>query len=83
MDALSEVLEILFWNVVKSVEERYPLAPVDDCVMVKAPVVLLYASGADAERLEDEILFWKVDQSVEVKTPLFVADAEGRLKIVC
>ena len=51
--------------------------------MVNAPVLLLYARGADAESEEEEILFWKVDQSVDVSTPRFVADAEGRLKMVC
>ena len=52
------------------------------CVIVKAPVEELYASGADAESDDEEILLLKVDQSVEVRTPRLVADALGRLKLI-
>ena len=55
----------------------------DACVIVKAPVEELYASGADAESEVDEILLLNVDQSPEVKSPRFAADALGILKIVC
>ena len=49
---------------------------------MNAPVDELYASGVVALSEVEDILFWKVDQSLEVSTPLFVADAEGRLKVM-
>ena len=55
----------------------------DACVIVKAPVEELYASGADAESDDEEILLLNVAQSEDVSTPRFVAEEEGRLKMVC
>ena len=57
----SDVEEILLLNVLKSIDERYPLAPVPDCEMVKAPVEELQLRGVtawidvDERRPSDEV----------------------------
>ena len=43
-------------NVFQSVLERYPLVPVVACPIENTPVVLLYASGPDAESAVSPIL---------------------------
>lgn len=68
--------------------EKYGMLPttaaeeVERPLKAKAPVLLLYESGKDAESDDEEILPAKVDQSVDDRSPLLLALADGMLKVM-
>ena len=67
---------------VSAVVVAFPTNPYP-IVFVITPVEELYETPAPDESEVEDILLLNVPQSVDVSTPRFVADAVGKLKVIC